>query len=90
MSKILNLFLLQLIFISIRFLLDDPQKKMCLVKFLTVEESINAVAFLHGYWLFGRLNLNYLSFLDKFKFLLLDQKYEILIQSYFFSFIVFL
>eukprot|EP00828_Plagiopyla_frontata_P021805 TRINITY_DN28395_c0_g1_i2.p3 TRINITY_DN28395_c0_g1~~TRINITY_DN28395_c0_g1_i2.p3 ORF type:complete len:131 (-),score=15.39 TRINITY_DN28395_c0_g1_i2:209-601(-) len=39
---------------NIKFLLEDPQKKMCLIKYNTIEQSLNAVAFLHGYWLCGR------------------------------------
>eukprot|EP00828_Plagiopyla_frontata_P046697 TRINITY_DN8390_c0_g1_i1.p2 TRINITY_DN8390_c0_g1~~TRINITY_DN8390_c0_g1_i1.p2 ORF type:complete len:220 (-),score=15.56 TRINITY_DN8390_c0_g1_i1:100-759(-) len=39
---------------NIKFLLEDPQKKMCLVKYQTIEESLNAIAFLHGYLLYGR------------------------------------
>ena len=50
---------------------------MCLIKYSTIEESINAVAFLHGNWLYGRyIIFLIIIFLDKFKYLSLNQKFD--------------
>ena len=51
---------------------------MCLVKYKTIEEGLNAVAFLHGYLFYGRFK-NSLFFIickGNFKSPLLNLKFE--------------
>ena len=68
-------------------MLDDPNKKMCLVQYSSIEESLNAVAFLHGYSIYGRFEKKkkkiffFFFFVLKKMNLFIKEKYKYLSQN---------